>query len=427
MAAPVGHPLFAQTPAAGFSLEPLDGGYNRGMNFPDDLRQLLSDRQAVTAPFGPPEFDVPMVQSFGAYEAEYAAIRRSAMLLLEPQRAVLRLVGRNGKDFLHRLTTQSINPMAGGQSCRAFQLDHKGRLIADMIVHHGDIDTWLELDVFDIKPLHQLLVSRLFSEEVTIADWSDRYLAMSLHGPASLARLRKASDDPASVERMFAMPGTHHVISLASVKATAYRHDPCGSERSPGVRLLVPLDQASRVYRCLTGESEAAGEAGDSRGRSEGRVGDKSGEGGEGGEGGWLAYNTARIEVGTPLFHIDFGHDCLPAETGLLDQTVSFSKGCYLGQEIVARMQNRGHPKRLLVGLKMADDKLPAEGTPLLDPSTRQPVGGITSSAVSPLLGATAVALGMVKWGYHGAGTSLLALAEGQSVAATVQKKPAFL
>lgn len=67
---------------------------------------------------------------------------------------------------------------------------------------------------------------------------------------------------------------------------------------------------------------------------------------------GWLAYNTARIEAGTPLFLIDFDTESLPGETGLLDSRVSFTKGCYLGQEIVARMFNLGAPKRRIVALK---------------------------------------------------------------------------
>ncbi|MBL8765625.1 MAG: hypothetical protein JNM07_15400, partial [Phycisphaerae bacterium] len=68
---------------------------------------------------------------------------------------------------------------------------------------------------------------------------------------------------------------------------------------------------------------------------------------------GWHAYNIARIEAGTPLFNIDFGPNSLPAETGVLDDRVSFTKGCYLGQEVVARMKSLGHPKQTLVGLRL--------------------------------------------------------------------------
>ncbi|MCC7406605.1 MAG: aminomethyltransferase family protein, partial [Phycisphaeraceae bacterium] len=134
---------------------------------------------------------------------------------------------------------------------------------------------------------------------------------------------------------------------------------------------------------------------------------------------GWMAYNTARIEAGSPLFHVDFGPDSLPHETAILSQAVSFTKGCYLGQEIVARMQSLGHPKRLLVGLRLPDDRLPIAGSQVLT-ADGQVVGAVTSSTLSPLLGQTAIALAVVKWGRHEPGTTLRVAAEGAIVDARV-------
>ena len=140
---------------------------------------------------------------------------------------------------------------------------------------------------------------------------------------------------------------------------------------------------------------------------------------------GWLAYNTARIEADLPIYHIDFGPDTLPNETGpaLLGEMVSFTKGCYVGQEIVARLQNLGHPKRLLVGLKFADDRMPIAGSQVLggDTDDGDVVGAVTSSTISPLRGNVAVALAMVQWASHEPGTELRVPAEGQIIRATVQ------
>src|SRR6185436_21150893 len=86
---------------------------------------------------------------------------------------------------------------------------------------------------------------------------------------------------------------------------------------------------------------------------------------------GWHAYNIARLEAGWPIFNIDFGPDSLPHETGVLNDRVSFKKGCYLGQEVVARMQSLGHPKQRLVGLKAVEetgadeDRVPEAGAAL--------------------------------------------------------------
>src|SRR5206468_6008208 len=93
---------------------------------------------------------------------------------------------------------------------------------------------------------------------------------------------------------------------------------------------------------------------------------------------GWAAYNAARIEAGRPLFGIDFDDSVLPAETGQLARAVSFTKGCYLGQEVVARMHARGQVARQLVGIKMDDRALPIAGASIFDAS-QNAIGGITS------------------------------------------------
>ncbi|MEX0777570.1 MAG: glycine cleavage T C-terminal barrel domain-containing protein [Phycisphaeraceae bacterium] len=392
---------------------------------PPSLQATLEHIGATFIPYGPEsEATAVMVpQDFGQYEAEYAAIRRSVGVLVEPQRGVLRFTGADCKDFLHRLTTQDVRAMTGGATRRAFQLNDKGRIIADMIIHHGDADTWLDMDVFDIPPVHQLLDSRRFGEDVAIEDWRDWRIAMALHGPATLALLSKlAQPDP---KVMFDMPGTHHVLNIADTLLTAYRWDQCGV---PGVRLMVPTEHAQRVYAALL---EAAGfdadapdpeadplaaaeHAAQRRGTLRGRPV------------GWLAFNTARIEAGTAIFHIDFGTDCLPAETGLIPQAVSFTKGCYLGQEIVARMHNLGHPKRVLVGIRFGDDRLPHAGSPVLGQAAgggaEVVVGGITSSAVSPMLGQQTIALAMVKWNQHAPGTQVAVATEGGRTTGVVQE-----
>ena len=97
--------------------------------------------------FGPTDSTdvVQIAQDFGHFQAEYAAIRQRVAILHEPQRGVLRFTGKDRQDFLHRLTTQDIRTMKGGDTKRTFQLNDKGRIIADVMVHHGDVDTWLEI------------------------------------------------------------------------------------------------------------------------------------------------------------------------------------------------------------------------------------------------------------------------------------------
>jgi folate-binding protein YgfZ len=361
------------------------------------------DREGAEASTPADPAGVELVLGFGAYEAEYAAIRKGAGLMHLPQRGLLRLTGRDRQDFLHRMTTQDIRGLTGGRTCRALQLNEKGRIVADLIVHHGDLDTWLEADAYDLPALTGLYEKRIFSEDLVLENISAARVMLAVHGTQTPDLPRALGGDAAV--KPTEMPGTHHAIELAGQAVTAYRWDDCGSM---GVRLAVPAAGAAGVYQAL---AEALGGL------------DPQVEGGVHraitGRGiGWLAYNTARIEAGTPLFHVDFGPDSLPAEAGALDQAVSFTKGCYLGQEIVGRMKSQGHPKRLVVGLRCPDARLPIAGAEILDQG--QAVGAVTSSAVSPLRGHTAIALAMVKWGKHKPGTILQVAAEGQIIAATV-------
>jgi folate-binding protein YgfZ len=138
---------------------------------------------------------------------------------------------------------------------------------------------------------------------------------------------------------------------------------------------------------------------------------------------GWAAFNTTRIEAGRPLFGIDFDESVLPAETGQLSRAVSFTKGCYLGQEIVARMQARGQLARQLVGIKMENDLLPIAGNKIYDADQNE-IGSITSSTLSPVLSNLAICLGYVKKPFLTPGTRVHVPAEGAMRIGTVTELP---
>lgn len=138
---------------------------------------------------------------------------------------------------------------------------------------------------------------------------------------------------------------------------------------------------------------------------------------------GWAAFNAARIEAGRPLFGIDFDDTVLPAETGQMARAVSFTKGCYPGQEIVARMHARNAIARQLIGLKFADDALPIAGAPVMDDQSNT-IGGITSSTISPMLSNTAIAIALLKRPHFNPGTVLNAPAEGALRRAVVTELP---
>jgi folate-binding protein YgfZ len=114
---------------------------------------------------------------------------------------------------------------------------------------------------------------------------------------------------------------------------------------------------------------------------------------------GWYALNMARVERGAPVFMIDFDSNALPHETSLTASRVSFNKGCYLGQEVVARMESLGQPKQRLMQLQMDSEELPIASAQLWDDNkagSGTPIGVVTSSAISPLRGGVPTAIAMI-------------------------------
>ena len=142
---------------------------------PHDLESRLG---ADFISYGPADSPIEVAEGFGQYEAEYAAIRQRVGIMHLPHRAVLSFTGSDRQDFLHRMLTQNINTLKGGSTVRAFQLNQKGRVIADLLVHHGDESTWLEMDRFDLPEVHKVYESHLFADDVTIEDWTEKRTAL---------------------------------------------------------------------------------------------------------------------------------------------------------------------------------------------------------------------------------------------------------
>ncbi|MEM8781532.1 MAG: glycine cleavage T C-terminal barrel domain-containing protein [Planctomycetota bacterium] len=380
----------------------------------------MSFGPAVRENAGGTEVQVEAAEDFGQFEAEYAAIRRNVGVMHLPWRRVIPVTGRDVSTFLHALLTQDVKSTAGGGTRPALLLDAKGHVLADLLVHRGDAETWLDLDVFDALAVREALEAKLFAEDVRFGQ-TDR-VCFAVLGPACFAlieALRVEEAEPGHPP--LTETGVHQVVSLGvadegpALAASVFRHDDAGV---PGLRVWVPGEHAAAAYAALL---DAAGFLSQDPTEAPEAFAARRRESLRGRPVGWSAYNTARIEAGTPLFHVDFGPTNLPAEAGLVETHVSFTKGCYPGQEAVARMKNLGHPKKLLVSLEVGSEGVPVAGTEVFDAEDPgRVVGAVTSSAASPLRGQKALAIAMVRWGKHEAGTAVRVAAGGSLVEARV-------
>lgn len=382
-----------------------------------NLRDIQEAALATFMPFGqarPGGTMIEVVDTFGQYEAEYAAIRKGAAIIDAPQRGVIEASGTDRLDFLHKMVTHDTASLKAGQGRRAFLLGRTGRIIADLLILEDGTTTRLITDQADAAGVINELNKYIVMEDVQLRE-IDPAWQMAIHGPLAEAVVGEVADKPVGP----LAPFEHRTIEIEAFRGSIHRFDQAGV---PGLHLIFPDDGARVIYErfleraTLDGWKPAAdpdpGSAPPPTRSGKTRIRPA----------GWLAFNTARIEAGSPLFHIDFGPDSLPAETGLLSEAVSFTKGCYLGQEIVARMHNLGHPKRALVGLRFADDRMPISGTPVVEPgNAANVIGDITSSTISPMLGNAAIAFAVMKWGRHRAGEAVGVPAEGGQVPATVQ------
>jgi len=349
-----------------------------------------------------------IVAGFGEVEAEYASLRRGAGLIDLPNRATLTITGtfNDRRDFLNRMLTQEMKVLAPGLVKESFWLNRKGRLEADLLVIELGDRMLLDVDTHQAATTVKTLGEFLFAEDVVIKDASDQFHRLALHGKMAMESLAAAVDPQHG--KMALEPLRAQAITVDGVPVVVARRDQVGE---PGLELIIPAEHSERVWHALLAADRSLGQ-------DRHRIRPV----------GWLAFNIARIEAGTPLFNIDFGTSNLPHETGILKRRVSFTKGCYLGQEIVARMESLGKPKQTLVGLRVSKDLLPVAGGQVFaknaDPQAASmmgdEIGVVTSSTLSPMLGAASIAFAMIKTAHAAEGNTLLVNAEGEQAEAVV-------
>ncbi len=335
--------------------------------------------------YGPLDRNEPTCEVVGTYgdlEAEYAAIRKGAGVLDCPHRGTLRVSGADRLGFLDRMLTNRVTDLVPGAVQSAFLLNRKGRIEADLFLVAGPDAVLIDVDVHAVDRTLKLLEGFLFADDVLITDATGTLYRLAVHGP-------QAAEAAASAAEALAASG-------AAAAFTVARRDSTGVS---GLELFVPRGAVEASWSALL-----AADDGRRRVRPIG----------------WHAFNIARIEAGTPLYHVDFGPDNLPHETGVLEDRVSFKKGCYPGQEIVARTHNLGRPKQSLVGLRIESGLLPVAGAGVHEKTEGRAVGVVTSSTLSPMLGAIPIAFAMIRSDAAAPGTVLMVDAENERVGATV-------
>ena len=318
---------------------------------------------------------------------DYTAARAHCALFDLSSRGKIELAGNDAAVFLHNLSTNDVKGLAPGTGCEAFFCTATAKVVA-----HGHIwrcppvgkreTLWLDLDEGLAAKTYQHLDRYLISEDVTLSDRTADLAQLHVAGPAVLEVLRGAGIEAPAWQR-----NTFHVAWPLTLRFT----DPLGL---PGCDLLVPADHRESIMDKLSA-------AGAVRGSPE-------------------AFDVLRVEAGTPVYGKDMDETTFAAEAGRTLQAISYTKGCYLGQEPIVMARDRGVVQRGLVGVLLGAEPVPPGSLLYRD---GKEVGRTTSCVISPKLG-QAVALACARRGSQAPGTVLEADVAGVRRNVTVTKLP---
>jgi folate-binding protein YgfZ len=291
--------------------------------------------------------------------SEYHAMREGVGLLDRSERGKLLVSGADRLTWLQGMISNDVRPLGdtdkGAKAVCGCVLNATGHLLADVkVINRGDS---LLLDLFrpNLDKIHRLLDGFIITEDVQISDVSDSLACLSLQGPAAT--------------EAFVREHAHGAQFVAA--------DYTGLG---GFDLYLDVSGAVALWTRLVDSGIAP-------------VGEE-------------AVETLRIEAGIPRYGADMDETTIPLECGIESSHISQTKGCYVGQEIIARIVARGHTNRALTGLLLEGSELPHKGDRILptDGEADREIGWVTSACHSPLLG-RGIALGYVRHESRAPGT----------------------
>ena len=295
-------------------------------------RTLLYEiHHALGATFTESYEDWQLVEHFTDPDQEHRAVRQGVGIVDLSHRGRLRLTGSDRAAYLHRIISNEVEGLSVGEGNYATILTNRGKIIADMKVYVFEDSISIETNAETTLDLYQELDKYLIADAVTIEDFTEHTGTVGVHGPKSAELLQEVCGFDVRD-----LPEYHNLIDeVDGRRIVCVRSNETGEV---GYNLHTTSESMEWLWDTIL---------------TKGRVFDAEPVG-------LTALNSLRIEGGIPQFGAELDDSIFPGEAEL-ERAISFEKGCYIGQEIVARMKYRGHPNRLLRGFEIASDIPPRE------------------------------------------------------------------
>jgi len=280
-------------------------------------------------------------------DAQYRQLREECGLLERAGRGLIEVAGPDAAEYLQGQLTNDVEALQPGDGQYAALLDRKGHMQSDLrVLRPGAEEILLETEPEGLAATLRHLRMYSIGCEVSVTDQSAGRSVLSLIGPRS-AELAGSATLP------------EHACEAVTVGTVAC----LAAGTAAGIDLIVPAAEAEALAELLHGAGAAPVSA--------------------------EAVEILRVEAGVPRFGAEMGTETMPAEAGIVEDAVSFTKGCYIGQETVARLHYKGKPNRHLRGLRLS---APAAAGAAVRLGEKE-VGRLGSACVSPALGPIGLAI----------------------------------
>jgi folate-binding protein YgfZ len=326
---------------------------------------------------------------YGDPAAEHEAVREGTGVIDRSERGKIEVTGKDRATFLHGLVSNDVKGLTPGQGNESALLDVHGKVGVLLVVHCLPDRLVLETDGPSTESLSTGIDRYLFSERAELENVTAASGILTVAGPTARKTVEQATG--AAIPDLARW---HHVVvPFEGAEIRVVRTEETGDE---AYDLWVETAGLARLWARVR----------DAGAQPVGRE----------------AWDVLRLEAGRVRYGVDVDASTLLLEAPLPD-AYSLSKGCYLGQEVIARITYRGHVNRKIVGFRFLGARVPAAGAPVLVEGKE--VGRITSAVLSPPLG-VALGLGFLRREHHEPGTRVEVGDGGESLAAEVAVLPFY-
>jgi folate-binding protein YgfZ len=310
----------------------------------------------------------------------YKAARETSAVVEKDLFGIVQLTGPDRVSWLQGMVTNDVQKLSSGHGCYAGHLNPQGKVVAQMEILKDDDCLWLVVERASIAHLLSAFDKLLIMEDVQVTDVSDSMSILGLVGPHSKSVLEAWLGQPLDLDGLYAQ----RVVGEARVVVS-----------NLGFDVWVPRQFTDRWLRALAEGGATAIDHG--------------------------TWDVLRTEAGLPVFGVDIDETTTMPELG--ERGISYDKGCYIGQEVVAKVKYIGHVNRRFVGLVMEGEDLPQPRSAIR--KAEKEVGYVTTSLFSPGLNKS-IALGFVARSAYAPGTAVDVASGNKIIPAVIVDLPLF-